>query len=324
MLRFFVLVCVLAALMPGSVSGQSNRPRPAQQIADSAEIAQLARTLTRGAPTDSVRGARLYEWVAKNLNYDVNGFLQGRLSDGSPEDVYRSRLAVCSGYVALFERLAREAGLEVVPILGYAKGFTYRNGASTKKPNHSWVALRLNGEWRLVDPTWAGGVVSNNKFEPRFTWDYYLVDPDELVFTHFPEENDWQLLTRPMRRSEFERLPMVHRTLFHAGFDASAIRATALANRVKNFPLVGTRRDVRIVSAPINGILSRQSMVNIEIIWPGADDVALVSGGIWRHLKREGDRFRGEAVALESVFSLVGRGDGRKDFETLLQYQVQD
>jgi hypothetical protein len=323
MLRFFAFMCALAAVIPGYASGQSTRARGKQQIADSIEIAELARTLTRGTDTDSARGARLYEWVAHNLDYDVKGFLEGRLSDGKPEDVYRTRLAVCSGFVALFERLAHESGLEVVPILGYAKGFTYRNGAPTKKPNHSWLALRLNGEWRLVDPTWGAGVVANNKFEPRFTWDYYLVDPNELVFTHFPEAREWQLLNRPMQRADFERLPMVHRTLFDAGFDASQVRATALANRVQSFPLVGTRRDVRIVVAPLNGVLARDAKVNVEIIWPGAADVALVSGGIWRHLVREGDHFRGEAVALASVFSLVGRGDGRKDFETLLQYQVQ-
>src|SRR5690606_9728125 len=138
--------------------------RPPAQIADSIEIARLARTLTGGVSTDSARAARLYEWVARNLSYDVDGFLRGRLSDGKPEAVFRMRKAVCGGYVALYERLAREAGLHVVPILGYAKGFTYRPGASTRKPNHSWLAVGIDGEWRLVDPTWASGFINGRAF----------------------------------------------------------------------------------------------------------------------------------------------------------------
>ena len=322
MSRFFAFVA-LCALTSGSASAQSTKPRSPQQIADSAEIALLARTLTKGASTDSARAARIYEWVAKNISYDVKGFLQGRLGDGKPEDVYRKRIAVCGGYVGLYERLAREVDVEVVPILGYAKGFTYRFGDSTKKENHSWLAVRVNDEWRLVDPTWGSGVVSGGKFEPRFNWDYFLVKPSELVLSHFPQDERWQLLAKPMRRSEFERLPLVHRTVLNAGFDANTIRATALATKVKTFPLVGSRRDVRIVNAPINGTLQRKSTVSIDIIWPSATEVALVSGGVWRKLIREGDHFRGEAVAIESALALVGRMPGSKEFETLLHYQVQ-
>jgi hypothetical protein len=323
MFRVFVFALALGALTSGSAFAQAKRERSPKQIADSTEIARLARSLTSGAATDSARASRIYEWVARNISYDVKGFLQGRLADGKPEDVYRKRVAVCGGYVGLFERLAHEAELDVVPVLGYAKGFTYRFGDSTKRENHAWLAVRIANQWRLVDPTWGSGVVAGGKFEPRFTWDYFLVDPNELVLSHFPVEERWQLLTEPMRRGEFERLPMVHRSLFNAGFDASTIRTTALASRVKTFPIVGSRRDVRIVAAPLSGTLKRKSTVSIEIVWPGAREVALVSGGVWSKLTREGDRFRGEAVATEKDVALVGRTPGSKDYETLLYYQVQ-
>jgi hypothetical protein len=323
MFRFFAFVFALGALTSESAFAQKTRERPPQQIADSVEIAKLARTLTRGAATDSARAARIYEWIGKNVSYDVQGFLQGRLGDGRPEEVYRKKVAVCGGYVGLYERLAHEAGLDVVPILGYAKGFTYKFGDSTKKENHSWLAVRIGEEWLLVDPTWGSGVVVGRKFERRFNWDYFLVDPNELILSHYPEEEQWQLLAMPLRRGEFERLPMVHRALFDAGFDASVIRATALAGKLKSFPLVGTRRDVRIVAAPLSGTLRRKSTVSVEIVWPGAAEVALVTGGVWSHLTREGDRFRGEVVASSSELSLVGRTPRSKDFETLLHYQVQ-
>jgi hypothetical protein len=185
------------------------------------------------------------------------------------------------------------------------------------------VAVRIDGRWRLLDPTWGSGFVRDNRFEPSFTWDYFLVQPRELILSHFPEENDWQLLPRAVRRSEFERMPLVPRNVVNAGFDPAMILAAALKNGIRSFPLVGTRTDVRIVQAPLSGTLAKASTVSIDVIWPGAADVALVSGGVWRHLRREGDRFRGEAIASQSAVSLVGRSTGSKDFETLLHYTVQ-
>ena len=323
MLRFLTFASLLSLVAASSASAQATtRTRDPQQTADSIEIANLARTLTRDVATDSARAARLYEWVARNLNYDVQGFLRGRLADGTPENVYRKRLAVCGGYVALFERLAREVGLQTQPILGYAKGFTYRSGASTKDANHSWIGVRIGKDWRLVDPTWASGYVNGTTFQRNFSWDYFLVDPNTLILSHFPEESEWQFLKQPMKRKDFERLPLIPRTLVNVGFEPSVIRSTLLANRIQSFPLVGVRPDVRIIAAPLNGTLARQSTVSIEVLWPGATEVALVSGGVWRKLKRNGDRFQGEAVAAASAVSLVGRDAGSKDFETLLQYQV--
>lgn len=321
--RLFVFVCALCALLPGTASSQTAPVRSAVQIADSLEIASLARSLTYGVATDSARAAVLYEWVARNLAYDVNGFLAGRLADGPPESVYRRRVAVCGGYVVLFERLAREAGLTAEPVLGYAKGFDYTYGVSTRRPNHAWLAVRINGSWQLIDPTWGSGFVVNGKFEARFTWDYFLINADELALSHFPKENKWQLLSRPMRRSEFERMPAVPHTIVKAGFEPTVIRATALTSDLRDFPLVGTQSDVRILSAPLSGTLARASRVSVDILWPGAADVALVSGGVWTHLRREGDRFRGEAAASESAVSLVGRSGSGKQFETLLHYLVQ-
>jgi hypothetical protein len=287
------------------------------------EIATLARALTRDAASDSARTAVLYEWVARNVAYDVTGFLAGRLTDGPPEAVYRRRAAVCGGYVMLFERLAREIGLTVEPILGYAKGFNYRYGISTRQPNHAWLAVRVDGRWRLVDPTWGSGFVRASKFEPHFTWDYFLVNADELVLSHFPEDRRWQLLPRPLRRAEFERMPAVPHTLLKAGFEPTTIRATALSTGLRDFPLVGTRNDVRIISAPLTGTLARASRVSVDILWPGASEVALVSGGVWTRLARDGDRFHGEAAASELAVSLVGRSGSGNPFETLLHYAVQ-
>lgn len=325
MFRLFAFLCAFAVLAPKGAFSQNPGARSPQQVSDSIAIASLARSLTEHAHTDSARAAAIYQWVAQNLSYDLPGYFAGRLTDPNPEQVYHTRIAVCGGFVTLFARMARETGLIVEPILGFAKGFDFRRGQSTKKPNHSWAAIDINGSWRLVDPTWAAGVVDGTRFRPSFTWDYFLVDPDALILSHYPKDDKWQLLARPLSRSDFERIPIVPRVVVNAGFAPAAIRVAALQSDLRDFPLVGVRdqRQARVISAPIGGTLKRGSSVAVDIYWPGATDVALVSGGNWTYLHREGNHFRGQAPAAASALQVVGRPFATRVYETLLQYSVQ-
>ena len=298
--------------------------RSPQQIADSVEIAALARSLGRGVRTDSARAAAIYEWVARNVRYDVRAFLRDDDSNETAESVYRRRVALCGGYVALYARLARELGMEAVPITGYAKGVDYRHGQSTREPNHAWLAVSIGGEWRLVDPTWGAGVIDGREFRPQFSWDYFLVQPEELILSHFPEEPQWQLVRSPLTRADFERMALVPRTLLRVGFEPTTIRATALTPGVRDFPRVGTFSGVRVVHAPVAGTLPASAPVAIDVVWPGVKEVALVSGDQWTTLSRDGDRFRGATAAAGSALYVVGRTGDDQPYQTLLHYHVAD
>jgi hypothetical protein len=321
------MLCALSwqvmLVAPVAAQEQVDR-RTAADIADSAAIAGLARSLVAGAATDSARAAVLYEWVARNLAYDIAGYQAGRIGGETAESVYRRRTAVCGGYVALYERMARESGLIAEPVTGYAKGFDHEYGRSTRRVNHAWLAVRVGDGWRLVDPTWGAGIVRDGRFEPRFDWYYFMVSPDELLLSHFPEKPEWQLVGRPMRRREFERLPAVPRAVLEVGFTPADVRASALANDMRDFPTVGTGTGGRVVRAPIAGTVRRAATLDFEVIWPGAADVAVVSGGVWTHLARAGDRFHGRAPAADPTVWVVGRtGADPLSYRTLLHYRVE-
>lgn len=324
-----LLLWLLAAqcVLPERVRAQESRDiRPAWQVADSLVLAGLARSLTEGAATDSARAAAVYAWVARNIAYDLASY------DSSPagaaaaaEMVYRRRVALCGGFVALYARLARESGLVVQPIVGHAKGFGYVHGRSTRRDNHAWLAVLINGRWRLVDPTWGAGAVRDGRFEPAFSWSYFLVSPDELILSHFPKDAAWQLVDRTMSRREFERLPPVPRALLEVGFTPTDIRTTSRGGVVHDFPLVDPQSErVRVVRAPVTGTLRSAATIDIEVIWPGATDVAAVSGGVWTHFARTGDRFSGRARAAADRIWVVGRTESDPlSYRTLLHYRVE-
>lgn len=298
----------------------TNDRRPAEQIADSAAIAAHARALTAQATTETERAAALYEWVARNVAYDAPAAVAGRHSHESAEAVWRHRLATCGGFVALYARLAGEAGLVVETLEGYAKGFDYRHGQSTRKPNHAWLAVRVDGRWGLVDPTWAAGTVAGGAFHPAFSWAYFLADPDALVLSHFPESSRWQLVQRPLSRREFERMPAVPRALLDIGFTPDVLRATALSSSAASFPTVTSTAGARVLRAPAAGVLRTAAPLEVEVHWPGATEMAVIAGDVWTPLHRDGDTFRGAARAGGETVWVVGRQGG--EYTTVLHYRV--
>jgi hypothetical protein len=314
---------VLLAAAPASAQNARDL-RDHQTIADSAAVAELARDLTAAAGTAQERAQAIYEWVARHIAYDAPSLMAGRTPPQTAEAIYRTGLGLCAGYVALYQRMALEVGLPTERIGGYAKGFGYVNGQSTEEENHAWLAVRVEGGWGLVDPTWGAGVVRDGVFEPAFSWDYFLIAPEELLLSHFPEKASWQLVGRRLARRDFERMPAVPRPLIQVGFSAEAIRAALLAGSVRDFPLVGPHGGARVISAPLAGRVRSDAAVEVELVWVGALEVVLVRGDAWTPLERDGDRFRGRAGPGPGPVWVLGRtGDATTAYMTLLHYAVE-
>lgn len=60
-------------------------------------------------------------------------------------------------------------------------------------------------------------VCSLHLLPPRFDDFYFLTDPEEFIDSHFPDEEKWQLLDRPIPLEEFERRVFKTSTFFTMG-----------------------------------------------------------------------------------------------------------
>ena len=174
--------------------------------------------MTKPAKDDVEKARAIYRWITENVSYDVEAFLTGNYGDQTAEGVLASRRGVCEGYARLFEALARHAGLEVVTISGWAKGFTFALGDLAQDANHAWNAIKISGGWYLLDSTWGSGHIDEEqRFVPEFEDYYFLIPPEQLIYTHFPEDPYWQLLDTPISSSEFGSLPHVWPRFFQNG-----------------------------------------------------------------------------------------------------------
>lgn len=48
-------------------------------------------------------------------------------------------------------------------------------------------------------------ILSPSPPSQRFDDFYFLTDPEEFIYTHFPDEERWQLLEAPISLEEFEK-----------------------------------------------------------------------------------------------------------------------
>ncbi len=193
------------------------------------DLPALARQLCSSVSTEKEKVTAIFKWITENVAYRTNNRLavigpaslkNARLGD-EPDDcplkplnervavaVFNKRETVCDGYARLFTTLCDLAGIRSEIIIGYAR-------SGTNKPthrfavNHYWNAAMIDGDWHLLDATWASGYVSpqRNEFVREFDERYFLPTPEDFIRDHYPDDPRWTLLPDSKVPEEFRRSP---------------------------------------------------------------------------------------------------------------------
>lgn len=196
-------------------------------------IEELATLLAQHTNNELEKARIIYAWITQNISYDVPAFRaainNGIYPDVSPQKVLRDRTTICSGYSNLYFALASAMDLEALIISGYAKGATTTE--TNDDVNHAWNGVRIDGNWYLLDATWGSGSVTEEKFKPQYKPYYFATKPSEFIYTHFPQDQGWQLLDRTYSRVEFTSLPHISSGFYNLGLQLvnhqiSEIKAT--------------------------------------------------------------------------------------------------
>jgi hypothetical protein len=193
-------------------------------------VAALSSYLTKPFATDEEKARAIFRWITENITYDVEAFFSGRIKESRSADILKSRSSVCGGYSSLFEVLGRKAGLNVITISGFAKGYLYKPGDRvTRESNHAWNAIRIQGEWKFIDCTWGAGKVDDkHNYIKAFESYYFFTKPEEFIYRHLPEEKRWQLLPEPLSRQEFQNLPFVSPPYFQNSLKLKGMQTVQL------------------------------------------------------------------------------------------------
>ncbi|XP_046335302.2 uncharacterized protein LOC124117442 [Haliotis rufescens] len=177
----------------------------------------------------------IFRWLAtknlKEMNFD-------NVEKGSPEEVLMGLKTGKTTYAMVFDTMCNYAGLHSKIISGYAKGADYRPGQKFEPGSnqHSWNAVYIYGTWCLIDAHWAarriiGKQAASEEFHYQLDEYFFLPDPHQLIYTHFPDDPKWQLLERPINLEEFENMPHMKPQFFKYGLEFVTNRTAVIYSR---------------------------------------------------------------------------------------------
>jgi hypothetical protein len=139
-------------------------------------VKTLAPFLVKNKTGQEEKLKAIYSWVTNNIAYDTKMIESDKpFQNVSGDKILKSKKTICFGYCDLLQELLMEVGIASEVINGYVQS-SYPD--STKIPSvdtHSWISVKINGEWILLDPTWDAGYVGplatdkKEKFQKK--WD---------------------------------------------------------------------------------------------------------------------------------------------------------
>ena len=137
---------------------QQHEPKIPASIAKS--IPKLSSYLCMGVDSEREKVQVIYNWVISNIEYDYDRLKSTDYFTGvDPEKILKSKKAICTGYVELIKAMLDEVGIESQTIDGYVRDQYWAPGHMVVVDEHSWMAIKIDGEWQLADPTWDAGYI---------------------------------------------------------------------------------------------------------------------------------------------------------------------
>ncbi len=289
----------------------------------------LAKYLIEPAKTDLEKVRVLFSWITSHVEYDDYAYNSGVYPEYSAENVIYRKKAICEGYSNLLKALCDEAGLESEKVIGYAKGYGYKVGHKFKETDHAWNVVKIDGNWRLFDATWASGYADNLNgklvSKKRFDAYWFDVNPKAFIFSHFPEVSKWQLTNNQISLGQFEAMPFVNGAFFKLGFNEEQIYNDAVTGKVNDF-LETYELDFPLEASllPYTKYLTKNETVKFEIHSDYAVEIAIIDGSAWHQFTKTNNVFTLTYAPKGNTLSINQKiNDFDKEFSTILKYKIK-
>ncbi|XP_061197947.1 uncharacterized protein LOC133206053 isoform X1 [Saccostrea echinata] len=205
---------------------------------------ELIRYLTAEEDWDDVAKARaIFRWVTAIDVYSLK--VDSDPPTHSPLEYFTKIQKNQGNHAHLVSGLCQMAGLPCVIVSGMNKSAAYEIGSKCERKNMGaqWNAVYIKDDWRFMDAFWASACVvgkkssewtlvdndgnvtqedeeeSEGETQHRVNEFYFLPNPDQLIWTHFPDEQDWQLLEKPVTVKDYEGHVYVRERFYYLGIN---------------------------------------------------------------------------------------------------------
>ncbi|MCP4698237.1 MAG: hypothetical protein GY862_15495 [Gammaproteobacteria bacterium] len=232
-----------------------------------ASLPELTAYLIKPARNEREKARAIFRWITHNISYNAKEYFGGKPRRIDPASVLEKGIAVCDGYSSLFNQMAKLAGLEARTISGVSKGYAYLSRG--RAAPHAWNAVKIDGKWQFMDTTWGAGYLDGNKkiFIPKFEDYYFLTQPDQFIFDHFPHDPEWQLLPHPLSKQVFEQQAYLRPNFFKGGLSLVSHKDARIETRSPLYIMIDTPENQYLSARLIkDGKNLPRSMVSLDRI----------------------------------------------------------
>ena len=248
MKRIIFVLCFVFCIWPITTFGAidyaqiDKYAKEAPWLKNNSNLDRLVKYLVQPYKKDVEKARVLLAWIVYNIDYDgykLNAMEDAMKTSGKHNrqlfipnnDILETRLGVCGDIATLYQKMGEIAGLTVSLITGRVRQEGEDVADFDVGPGHVWTAVKIDGLWQFVDPTFAidgtstivmGDVDRKRQYERNIKQRtkrnastkkpregrvvdnrWFLINKHELIKTHFPDNERWQLLEKPLSKQEF-------------------------------------------------------------------------------------------------------------------------
>ena len=295
---------------------------------------QLASYLEDVAETDLEKARALYVWLAENISYDAKSINKNKYGDNTAKGVLKSKKAVCAGYANLFELLGKQMGLDILTLGGYSKNTDDEQEwyFVDEEADHAWNVIRIDGEWRVFDATWAAGIAYDDKkgrmvFKKQYTDNWFNLSPYEAIFTHYPEDTSLMFTKSKITLEEYEKFPNVSIIAFISGLlDAEESFQQSVNKPAIKYPVVYDMEldDFEVLQSPKTWRMKRRKKHVFEFAVSNVIDIYLYENDDLKDTfkkENEGQKFTLEYMSKEKAKVDIVIKTLEGELYTLMEYE---
>ena len=270
---FFTFFLFASSLYSQNYEAVDNRVRNYPRFNS---ITDLGYRIMNDFPKDVHRVRAAFIWLSHNIAYGnpdkaaPNYYTKIKYSSPEERDKqiydfvfskidrsFQARTGVCIDYSLMLNALLEQFGLPTKVISGIAKSDIKDIGGEQLFKNHSWNAVRIDGEWKLMDATWAAGYIEerSRKFVRSYLDHYYFTAPSAFILNHFPLKQEWQLIDKPIDMASFLGTPIFMPDYFKKGIVLSPkTKGTLITKTIgSNFLYFDMLPDNHVMHYRLNG-----------------------------------------------------------------------
>lgn len=289
------------------------------QISDTRyDYTELAKYITEGCNSKLEQARNIYQWICLNIAYDTEYKVY------TADDCYDKKKGVCQAYCELFYRLSEPLGLKTTIISGRTKNLH----GQVEQTKHAWLYVEVDEGSILIDPTWGAGSIKDGVFvrnENDFSW--FQTDPYWLIFTHYPDDANFQFIEKAIDWKTFTNLPVLYPSSTEYGWDGKKVFTEILSGKILSLPKIYDQysQHITLTDIPMQKTLRPGHLYTFTVRKKKENEIVLIHDGEFIHeseWQKNGDYYTLQYMPVSAGTVALSISKTDKNYNAVVVYQV--